>query len=73
MLDAVEAYVLVWDFFNRDFGKTRLWFQMGNPLLGGLSPRLMVDLGRGARLLEFVKAQILDNQMPVDLSSGQSK
>jgi len=44
---------LVFQFFNDDV-KTKLWFQTPNPMLGNISPRDMIRLGRYNKLLRFV-------------------
>jgi len=44
---------LVFQFFNDDM-KTKLWFQTPNPMLGNVSPRDMIRLGRYNKLLRFV-------------------
>ena len=44
---------LVFQFFNDDV-KTKLWFQTRNPMLGNVSPRDMIRLGRYNKLLRFV-------------------
>ncbi|MBS0378113.1 MAG: hypothetical protein JSS29_06490 [Proteobacteria bacterium] len=49
---------LVWTFFQDDI-KTKLWLQTPNPLLGDLSPRDMLRMGRYNKLLRFV-TQALD-------------
>lgn len=40
--------------FDGDIGKTALWFKAKNPLLGDISPRDMVRLGRFDRLRRFI-------------------
>jgi len=40
--------------FNGDPAKTALWFKMKNPMLGDVSPRDMVRLGRYDRLRRYV-------------------
>jgi hypothetical protein len=44
---------LVFQFFNDDV-KTKLWFQTPSPMLGNMSPRDMIRLGRYNKLLRFV-------------------
>ena len=44
---------LVFQFFNDDV-KTKLWFQTPNPMLGNVSPRDMIRLGRYNKLMRFV-------------------
>lgn len=52
-----SIYELVFRFFNDD-KKTRVWLQTPNPMLGGVSPREMVRMGRYDRLLQFVRQAI---------------
>ena len=42
------------DNFFRDNKKTSLWFKTLNPMLGNISPRDMIRLGKYDRLLMFV-------------------
>ena len=44
--------------FFKDERKTRAWLRTPNPMLGGVSPRDMVRMGRYDRLLRFVKQAI---------------
>lgn len=46
---------LVAEFFNGDRRKTALWFQVPNPLLGHVSPRDMIRLGRCHKVLRLVQ------------------
>lgn len=45
---------LVAEFFDGNARKTALWFRTSNPLLGDVSPRDMIRLGRYDRLRKFV-------------------
>lgn len=45
---------LVAEYFEGDATKTSLWFHTINPMLGGISPRDMIRLGRYKRLLKFI-------------------
>jgi hypothetical protein len=40
--------------FNGDVDKTAAWFRTQNPLLGDVSPRDMIRLGRYERLRKFI-------------------
>lgn len=40
--------------FDGDQRKTALWFRTTNPLLGNISPRDMIRLGRFGRLSKFI-------------------
>jgi hypothetical protein len=45
---------LVAEFFAGDAQKVGLWFEIANPMLGSVSPRDMIRIGRYKRLLNFV-------------------
>lgn len=45
---------LVAEYFDGDPERTALWFRTPNPMLGDVSPRDMIRLGRYKRLLKFV-------------------
>jgi hypothetical protein len=45
---------LIGEFFSGDAIKVGLWFELANPMLGNVSPRTMIRLGRYKRLLNFV-------------------
>ena len=45
---------LVAEFFAGDAQKVGLWFEIANPMLGNISPRTMIRLGKYKRLLSFV-------------------
>lgn len=60
----VEARELVLDFFGGDKQKTEQWFASPNPLLGGISPYEMNQLGRSEKLCQFVKSQLIENEPP---------
>ena len=55
------AINLVQGFFQ-DSQKTMLWFSTPNPLLGSMSPRDMIRLGRFKKLLNFVQTALDENQ-----------
>jgi hypothetical protein len=57
-------------FFNDDV-KTKLWFQTPNPMLGNVSPRDMIRLGRYNKLLRFV-AQAMEEGVGRDEASEES-
>ncbi len=54
------AINLVAGFFN-DVEKTALWFQIRNPLLGGVSPRGMIRMGRFNKLSKFIQTALDEN------------
>lgn len=55
------AINLVGTFFN-NHNKTILWFQISNPLLGGMSPRDMIRVGRFKKLLKFIQTALDENK-----------
>lgn len=48
--------------FFKDNEKTILWFCMPNPLLGDMSPRDMIRVGRFKKLLNFIQTALDENQ-----------
>ncbi len=59
--EEIEIRDLINTFFE-DTGTTERWMKAKNPLLGGLSPRDMLEAGRGEKLLKFVKQQLSENK-----------
>lgn len=55
------ALNLVGNFF-KDNEKTILWFQIPNPLLGNISPREMIRIGRFNKLYRFIQTALDENQ-----------
>lgn len=45
---------LVATYFDGDLAKTSLWFKLPNPMLGNISPRDMIRLGRYKKLVKFI-------------------
>lgn len=45
---------LVAEFFEGNAEKVGLWFELQNPVLGNISPRQLIRIGRYKRLLNFV-------------------
>jgi len=68
------ALNLVAGFFH-DQNKTIIWFLMPNPLLGGMSPRDMIRVGRFKKLLNFIQTALDENQRDVidEKETGQKK
>lgn len=61
MVEWATAINLVANHFG-DLDKTMLWFQVSNPLLGGLSPRDMIRVGRFKKLMKFIQTALDENQ-----------
>jgi hypothetical protein len=60
-----SIYELVFQ-FNDDM-KARVWLRTPNPMLGGVSPRDVVRMGRYDRLLSFVTQAIEEGQRPAEV------
>jgi hypothetical protein len=56
------ALNLVAQFF-RDEHKTVLWFKTANPLLGDMTPRDMIRVGRFRKLLRFIQNALSENEL----------
>ena len=63
---------LVAHHFGGDVRKTTLWFKTRNPLLGNISPRDMIRLGRYERLQRFIQDAIAET-LAADAESGDGK
>lgn len=57
-----NLFNLVAGYFKGDVRKTALWFQVSNPLLGDLSPRDMIRIGRYKKLYSFVMNSLSENR-----------
>jgi hypothetical protein len=62
---------LVFQFFQ-DEVKTKLWLRTPNPMLGNLSPRTMLRLGRSTRLLQFVNQAMEDGGSGAEASHAST-
>jgi hypothetical protein len=56
-----ELYLPVLEFFENNHNKAMLWFHTENPMLGNVKPYDMIILGKKARLLKFIQAQLEEN------------
>lgn len=61
MVEWATAINLVGSHFN-DLDKTMLWFQVSNPLLGGMAPRDLIRVGRFKKLLKFIQTALDENK-----------
>lgn len=59
------AINLVGSFFNSP-EKTIMWFKIPNPLLGNMSPRDMIRIGRSKRLMQFIQTALNENKKTVE-------
>ena len=48
--------------FFDDMKKVNLWLKCPNPLLGGLSPQTMIEVGRIDKLIKFVETEFSENR-----------
>ena len=55
---------MVAKFFDGDTDKTVLWFKARNSLLGDISPKEMIRLGRYERLRKFIVNAVLKQDRP---------
>jgi len=46
----------------QDLNKTILWFRANNPMLGDISPRDMIKIGRFKKLLGFIQISLAENK-----------
>lgn len=56
-----NLFNLVAGYFKGDARKTSLWFKMPNPLLGNITPRDMIRIGRYKKLISFVLNSLNEN------------
>jgi hypothetical protein len=61
---------LVAGVFHGDVNKTVLWFKTKNPLLGDVSPRDMVRLGRFDRLRRFIISSMAERSSQRSLTAS---
>jgi uncharacterized protein (DUF2384 family) len=61
LIEWAVALNLVAQFF-RDEQKTVLWFKTPNPLLGDLTPRDMIKIGRFKKLRRFIQNALSENE-----------
>ena len=57
------ALAMVAQYF-KDEHKTVLWFKTANPLLGNISPRDMIRIGRFRKLQRFIQNALDENERP---------
>ena len=50
--------------YFRDEHKTILWFKTPNPLLGNITPRDMIRVGRSRKLQRFIQNALDENERP---------
>lgn len=62
MEEWATAIQLVADFFNGNLEKTVLWFKTPNYLLGNISPRDMIRLGKYHKLLFMIQSSLNQNE-----------
>ena len=62
-LEIISVLALVANQFDGDKDQTQVWFNMPNPLLGGISPVTMIALGKQKKLMKFIQRS-LDGDMP---------
>ena len=60
-----EARKLILGFFEGDEKKTQLWFETPNTFFGSISPDKMFILGKGDRVLDWIKVALKENESPL--------
>ena len=50
----IEVPEKVLTYFKNDRFRAELWMTTLNPLLGGMTPKQMIDMGRSEKLQEFI-------------------
>ena len=60
LMEWATAINLVGNYF-KDLNKTVLWLHTSNPLLGNMSPRDMIRIGRFKKLLKFIQTALDEN------------
>ena len=63
LIEWAIALSLVAQFF-KDEQKTVLWFKTPNPLLGDMTPRDMIRVGRFRKLRRFIQNALSENEPP---------
>ena len=61
LIEWATAINLAADFF-KDNEKTILWFNTPNPLLGEVTPRNMIRIGRSKKLITFIRNALSENK-----------
>ncbi len=54
-MELVSVLSVVSSQLGQDKEKTKLWFNMPNPMLGGVSPLNMILLGKHKKLMKFIQ------------------
>ena len=58
-----DLVALLMRHFNDNEGLVARWMRSRNPLLGDVSPREMLQMGRERKLMDFVRSS-LEGEMP---------
>lgn len=59
--ETLELAKFLKDFFKDAPQKAILWILTKNPAFGGISPATLIGIGRGIKVLEFVRASKSEN------------
>ena len=57
-MEIISVISVVSSQFKEDKEKTKLWFNMPNPMLGGVSPLQMILIGKHKKLIKFIQRSI---------------
>lgn len=61
--EIISVLAIVANQFDGNKEQTQVWFNMPNPLLGGISPITMIALGKQKKLMRFIQRS-LNGEMP---------
>jgi hypothetical protein len=61
-IDYISSYLV--EFFKEEPAKAVKWLLIPNPMFGGISANSLIAIGRGYKVIEFMKAAKEGNQLP---------
>jgi uncharacterized protein (DUF2384 family) len=73
MEEIANVINMVADAFGGDVDKTALWFKTSNPLLGDVSPRDMIRLGRYDKLRKFIISAMMERLREAEYARKASR
>lgn len=56
-----QAFSEILEFFNGDKDKAIAWYTVKNPALGDISPYEMIKIGKGRKLMQFIRSALAGN------------
>ena len=61
-IEWANALNTIADYFKGEPEKAIIWFKVPNPMLGGMTPRDMIRVGRYKKLMSFINSAIEENK-----------